>query len=196
MDLFGTPAIPGLASALDIVSAAEEAALIERIDRSALSPFRFQRWLGKRLTRSFGSGYDFEVGRVAEAAPMPDWLDPLRDRAARFAGLDPAALGQVLLIRYDVGAGIGWHRDRPAYEHVVGVSLGAAATMRFRRRSVKGFDRVAVPLAPRSIYHLAGPARHEWEHSIAAMADPRWSITFRSLSAAGAAALEKARVGA
>jgi hypothetical protein len=35
---------------------------------------------------------------------------------------------------------------------------------------------------PRSIYHLKGEARHQWEHSIAEMEMTRWSITFRSLS--------------
>jgi alkylated DNA repair protein (DNA oxidative demethylase) len=54
--------------------------------------------------------------------------------------------------------------------------------MRFRRRRPDGFDRVPALLAPRSIYHLSGEARHEWEHSIAEMAITRWSITFRSLS--------------
>jgi alkylated DNA repair dioxygenase AlkB len=39
-------------------------------------------------------------------------------------------------------------------------------------------------LAPRSVYHLAGASRHEWEHSIAEMNATRWSITFRSMVAA------------
>ncbi len=126
------------------------------------------------------------------AAPIPAWLDDLRERAARFAGLTVGELSQVLLIRYDPGAGIGWHRDRPHYEHVVGISLGAPATMRFRRRTGTGFDRVAVPLPPQSIYHLSGEARHGWEHSIAEMTERRWSITFRTLSATGRAALDRA----
>jgi DNA oxidative demethylase len=89
---------------------------------------------------------------------------------------------QALLIRYDPGAGIGWHHDRLVFEHVIGVSLGAPATMRFRRRRSGGFDRASASLAPRSIYHMTGEARHEWEHSIAEMEVTRWSITFRSLS--------------
>ena len=89
---------------------------------------------------------------------------------------------QALLIRYDPGAGIGWHKDRPAFEHVIGVSLGAPTTMRFRRRRGGRFERVNVPLAPRGAYHLTGASRHEWEHSIAAMERTRWSVTFRSLS--------------
>jgi alkylated DNA repair protein (DNA oxidative demethylase) len=112
---------------------------------------------------------------------------PLRAKAARFACLQPDELVQALLIRYDPGAGIGWHRDRPVFEHVLGISLGAPATMRFRRRKLGGFDRVAVLLAPRSIYHLTGEARHTWEHSIAAMEVARWSITFRTLSQKGGA---------
>jgi alkylated DNA repair protein (DNA oxidative demethylase) len=70
------------------------------------------------------------------------------------------------------------------FEHVVGLSLEAPATLRFRRRRAEGgFDRVGVPLLPRSAYHLSGEARHGWEHGIAEMTVRRWSITFRSLSA-------------
>lgn len=94
----------------------------------------------------------------------------------------PNELVHALLIQYDPGAGIGWHKDKPVFEHVIGISLGNSATMRFRRRREKGFDRFTVPLAPRSIYHLSGEVRHEWEHSIAPMEVPRWSITFRSLA--------------
>ncbi len=38
---------------------------------------------------------------------------------------------------------------------------------------------------PRPIYDLTGKARHKWEHGIAALDATRWSITFRSPSAAG-----------
>lgn len=156
--------------------------LIDRIDATDLLPFHFQGWTGKRLTTSFGWSYDFEVERPKDAPPIPDWLLPIRDRAARFAGLMPADLIQALFIRYDPGAGIGWHRDRPIYGHILGISLGEPATMRFRRRRGDGFDRLSVPLDPRGGYHMTGPARHAWEHSIAPMERPRWSITFRSLA--------------
>lgn len=181
-DLFDGPALPGLTTCLDLIGPAEEQMLIDRIDATDLSPFRFQGWTGKRLTTSFGWSYDFEVGRPREAPQMPDWLLPIRDRAARFARLRSADLIQALLIRYDPGAGIGWHRDRPIYGHVLGISLGEPATMRFRRRRADGFDRIAVPLDSRGGYHMTGPARHDWEHSIAPMERPRWSITFRSLA--------------
>ena len=104
-----------------------------------------------------------------------------RRRTADFAGLPPADLVQALLIRYDPGAGIGWHKDRPTFEHVVGLSLGSPAAMRFRRRRGERFERAAVPLEPRGAYHLSGEARHEWEHSIAERDQTRWSVTFRSM---------------
>lgn len=182
LDLFDTPVLPGLAERPDIIDPAEEQMLIRRIDESDLTPFRFQGWTGKRLTTSFGWCYDFEVGQPMEPPPIPDWLAPFRERAALFAGLAPELLIQALLIRYDPGAGIGWHRDRPVYEHIVGISLGAPATLRFRKRRGEGFTRATMPLEPRAGYHISGPARYEWEHSIAEMEVPRWSITFRSLS--------------
>jgi len=183
-DLFAPPLIAGLRYETGFLTAAEEAELITRIDAAPLAPFRFQQWTGKRLTHSYGWSYDFERGSFGPADPLPGWLLPVRDRAARFAGLLPDALVQALLTRYDPGAGIGWHKDRPVFEHVVGISLGGLAPMRFRRRTATGFERRTVSLEPRSLYHLTGEARHGWEHSIAEQDEPRWSITFRSLKPA------------
>ena len=191
-DLFGTAppaAPPGLAYAEEVIDTAEEAALLAQLEEVAVAPFRFQGWIGKRLTASFGWRYDFDDASFAPADALPHFLLPLRDRAARFAGLAPDDLVQALVVRYDPGAGIGWHRDRPLFEHVLGISLAAPATLRLRRRRPGGFDRAAVPLAPRSIYHLSGEARHDWEHSIAPMDVLRWSVTFRSLSEKGLRAI-------
>ncbi|HXC13473.1 MAG TPA: alpha-ketoglutarate-dependent dioxygenase AlkB [Stellaceae bacterium] len=184
-ELFEPPGLAGLTQADAIVTKSEEQALIAAIDGVELSPFRFHGWLGKRLTAAYGWHYDFDTASFGPADPIPDWLLPLRKKAAEFARLSPDDLVQALLIRYDPGAGIGWHRDRPVFEHVLGISLGAPATMRLRRRRRGGFDRASALLAPRSIYHLTGEARHEWEHSIAETEAARWSVTFRSLSAAG-----------
>jgi len=181
-DLFGDAGLAGLSPADGFVAPDEERMLIASIDTTELSPFVYHGWLGKRLTASYGWHYDFEDASLAPAEAIPEWLLPLRARAARFARLQPDELVQTLLIRYDPGAGIGWHRDRPVFEHVLGISLGASATMRFRRRRRGGFDRASAILAPRSIYHLTGEARHQWEHSIAPLEVTRWSITFRSLS--------------
>jgi alkylated DNA repair dioxygenase AlkB len=184
-DLFAEPGLPGLSQAGAILAPDEEQVLTASIDASPLTPFRFHQWFGKRLTVTYGWSYDFDDGSFTPAEAIPDWLLPVRAKAARFAGLPADELAQALLIRYDPGAGIGWHRDRPVFEHVLGISLGAPATMRFRRRRRGGFDRAAALLAPRSVYHLTGEARHLWEHSIAPMDQTRWSITFRSISKTG-----------
>lgn len=185
-DLFPRPGPDGLSYRGDFLSPAEEAALIPAIDAVGLAPFRFQGWTGKRLTASFGYHYDFDRAVFGPTAPIPDFLRPVRARAAAFAGLAAEELVQALLIRYDPGAGIGWHRDRPVFGHVIGISLGDPAVLRLRRRKAEGgFERATQELAPRSIYHLSGAARHAWEHSIAPSEARRWSITFRSLSARG-----------
>ena len=182
-DLFQDQLLPGLATATELVTPSEESELIARIGAVALAPFRFQGWTGKRLTHSFGWSYDFDRGRLDAGDPLPDWLLHLRERAATLARMPAEELVQALLSRYDRGAGIGWHRDRPAFEHVIGLSLGAPSTMRLRRRRPGGgFDRASFPLEPRAADHLTDEARHEWEHSIAPVLQPRWSITFRSLA--------------
>ncbi|WP_432769566.1 MAG: alpha-ketoglutarate-dependent dioxygenase AlkB [Sphingopyxis sp.] len=180
-DLFAPPFLPGLTYGEDVVTPAEEAELIDRIKAARLAPFQFQQWEGKRLTRSFGWTYDFQTGRFAPGEPLPIWLEGTRARAAQFAGIDTSALEQAMLIQYGAGAGIGWHKDRPVFKHVIGISLGASATMRFRRRKDTCFERASSELAARSIYHMDGEVRNDWEHSIAAMDEPRWSVTFRSL---------------
>jgi len=179
------PIVPGFALVREVISAREEAELDARIDSAPLAPFRFGQWTGKRLTCSYGSGYDFQRGALLDAPPLPGWLLDLRGRVAPLVGVEPGAAGQALLIRYDPGAGIGWHRDRPQYGEVLGLSLGAPVTLRLRRRTTDGFDRHSVPLPPRSLYLLSGEARRAWEHSIAPIEETRRSITFRTLEAPG-----------
>lgn len=183
--LFDTPLITGLRYEQAVIGELEERGLIERLDGLDLAPFRFHGFVGNRRTRSFGWHYDFEDASFTPAEPIPDWLQPLRERAAAFAGLSPQDFVQVLLARYDPGAGIGWHRDRDVFEQVVGFSLNTPATLRFRQRTASGFRRANLDVAPRSAYLLSGEARHEWEHSIAPGDQLRFSINFRALSAKG-----------
>ena len=184
-DLFGETLLPGLDYRPDFIGKAEEQKLIEQLHTMDLAPFRFHGWTGKRKTHTFGWRYDFDDASFAPAEPLPGWLQPLREKAAAFAGLQADNFVHALVARYDPGAGIGWHRDRPVFETVVGVSLGGPAVLRFRQRTNSGFRRMPVPVEPRSAYLLSGEARHAWEHSIAPGEKLRFSITFRSLSELG-----------
>jgi len=182
-DLFAAPAPvgpPGLTHRDDVLSPALAEEVLARMADLPFEAFDFQGYKGFRRIVSYGWRYDFSAGRLSAAEPMPDWLLPVRAAASAFADLPAEAFQQVLVTEYAPGAGIGWHRDRPQFDKVIGVSLLAPCVMRFRRRRADGFDRMAAPLAPNSAYLLDGPARSEWEHSITPMERLRYSITFRS----------------
>jgi alkylated DNA repair dioxygenase AlkB len=181
-DLFGAAGPAGLQHGADLFDAEAEAALVARIAGLELQPFRFHGWTGLRETAAFGWGYDFEEGRLLPAAPMPGWLVEVRDQLAAALRIPAESLVQAVVTRYGTGAGIGWHRDRPAFGLVAGVSLGAPAVMRLRRRTSSGFERASFALVPRGWYLLDGPARHVWEHGIAPQRATRFSITLRTLA--------------
>ncbi|CAN5135690.1 alpha-ketoglutarate-dependent dioxygenase AlkB [soil metagenome] len=184
-DLFGESRIAGLDYRPDFISADEQRELLDHFAKEELAPFRFHGWIGNRKTRSFGWRYDFEDSSFTPAEPLPDWLEPLRDRAAAVAGAAPQEIHHALIARYDPGAGIGWHKDRDVFDKVVGVSLGSAATLRFRQRTTPGFRRTGLEVEPRSAYLLSGEARLDWEHRITPGDELRFSITFRTLSDKG-----------
>jgi alkylated DNA repair dioxygenase AlkB len=97
--------------------------------------------------------------------------------------LPEETLEHALVARYTPGTPLGWHRDVPDFEDIIGVSLAAEALMRFRPwppRDPRRADVRRLALAPRSIYLLRGPARWQWQHSVAPVAALRYSVTFRT----------------
>jgi alkylated DNA repair dioxygenase AlkB len=165
----------------ELLSPDEERKLVARVQTLPFKEFEFHGYLGKRRVVSFGWRYNFNERELQKAEDIPEFLLPLRDRAAAaFAGLEPGGLKHALVTEYSPGAAIGWHKDKAAFEKVVGISLVAPARFRFRRKRGSGWERAAVLLEPRSGYLLDGPARTEWEHSIPAMEELRYSITFRN----------------
>jgi DNA oxidative demethylase len=184
-DLFAEPLIAGLDYREEFIDREEEASLVDRVRATDLAPFRFQGWTGNRKTRSFGWRYDFDDASFQPTEPIPDWLEPLRDKAAALAGVVPGEIAHALIARYDPGAGIGWHKDRSVFDRVVGVSLHSPATLRFRQRTPSGFRRFSLRVEPRSAYLLWGEARCDWEHRIVPGEALRFSITFRTLSELG-----------
>jgi alkylated DNA repair protein (DNA oxidative demethylase) len=184
LSLFGTlPEAPeGLVYAPAFLGAEEERALAGRIARLALKPFEFHGFTGNRRTVSFGLHYAFDGSGLKDAEPIPGWLQPLRERAAALAGREAVDFVHMLVIEYAPGAGIGWHRDRPVFGDVVGVSLLAPAPLRFRRRAGSKWERFTLTAEPRSAYLLRGDARHEWEHSIPQLDTLRYSVTLRTLA--------------
>ena len=166
----------------DVITPADEAAAVGAMSELSFEPFDFHGHLAHRRVVSFGHRYDYSTRQVRGAPPLPPFLKALRERIADFAGQRAEAFEQVLINEYRPGAGIGWHRDKPQFEEVVGVSLLAACSLRFRRRDGDRWQRRQALLKPRSAYLLTGPARHLWEHSILPLDAHRFSITFRTLA--------------
>lgn len=190
----------GLRYQPDLISPVYEQELIAHLRDLPFKEFEFHGYLGKRRVVSFGFQYEFSgAGRLHKTDEIPEYLLPLRTHAATFANLKPAELQHALVVEYRPGAGIGWHRDRPVFGEVIGVSLLAPCVIRFRKKEAGGeegqplkvkvgttkmrtkWERVNLLAEPRSAYHLSGPAREEWQHSILRVDSLRYSITFRTM---------------
>ena len=165
------------------IEMATEVALIKLVQELPFQEFDFHGFKGKRRVVSFGWKYEFSGGgKLRKAGEIPEFLLELRALAATFANVQQDAFQHVLVTEYRPGAGIGWHRDKSVFGQVVGVSLLAPCVLRFRRKVEGKWDRVNIFAERRSAYHLTGPARSEWEHSILRVDDRRYSITFRTMA--------------
>src|SRR5215470_12908077 len=131
-DLFETAnELPeGMRHAPELVPPREEQALLAELPKLPFKEFEFHGFLGKRRTVSFGWRYGFDGSGLARTESIPDFLLPVRERAAAFAALEPEALEHALLIEYGAGAAIGWHKDRPVFGDVIGISLLYPCTFR------------------------------------------------------------------
>lgn len=166
----------------DIIGEAEEASLVASLSKLDLKPFEFHGHVGNRHVTSFNLRYDYASRRVERANPFPEFIEELRRKAAAFAKRTVDEIQQGGVNQYPPDAGIGWHKDKPQFGVIVGVSLLAPATMRLRFSTGTGWIRRSQTLEPRSIYILEGEARTQWEHSIPPVDSLRYSLTFRTLA--------------
>src|SRR5262245_60603405 len=172
----------------DFISTAEQGRLVEDIAGVEFANFEMRGVVARRRVAFFGATYD--AGN-ATVQPIPDFLRPLIERAAEWAGVEPDDFAMALINEYRAGAPIGWHRDAPQYDIVAGISLLSPCRMRFRpylspgtaptgRRRTATHD---IALAPRSAYLMTGESRSGYEHSIPPVAECGYSVTFRTLRA-------------
>jgi alkylated DNA repair dioxygenase AlkB len=165
----------------DFVSSELERELIGRVQALPLQPFQFGAYEGKRRVASFGFRYDYALRRLQEAEPIPAWLGPLIGAVEVFGG-PSIRIAQILCTEYDTSVGIGWHRDKPHFDRIFGLSLGSSCKFRFRRPAGERWRRYTLDAGPRSLYMMSGESRQVWEHSIPAVEAPRYSITFRTMA--------------
>jgi DNA oxidative demethylase len=173
--------IEGLKFDPSFITPAEELELLQHIQSLEFHEMKMRGVVARRRVLHYGVHYSFETFRATPGPPIPDFLLPLRRKAAVFAGVEDAALAEALITEYAPGATIGWHRDAAPFDVVVGISLASECRFRFRRGKVRAWQTEEVLMPPRSAYVLDGPARREWEHSIPAVKALRYSVTFRTL---------------
>ena len=178
--------IEGLIYQPEFLSQEEEQELIGVIQTLPLHAARYKQYLARRRVVSFGGTYDFDTNRLLPGVALDPRLHGLRDKVAWWMGADPRDLVHALVAEYAPGTPLGWHRDVPDFEAIVGVSLGGHATLKFRPYPDAPNTRKVVQLdvAPRSIYQMAGDARWGWQHCVSPTKELRWSITFRTKPAA------------
>ncbi|MER8697211.1 alpha-ketoglutarate-dependent dioxygenase AlkB [Mesorhizobium opportunistum] len=164
-----------------LITPREETELARKLGALPFQAFDFHGHLANRRVVGFGLRYDYDRREVVQAPAIPDFLLPLREKVAALARRPAEAFAQVLINEYRPGAGIGWHRDKPHFEDVAGVSLLAPCSFRLRRKNGTKWDRRTIVVEPRSAYLMTGPSRTEWEHSIPPVDLHRYSITLRTL---------------
>jgi|SRR5262245_23020527 len=184
-ELFGIPQdLPtGMVYEPDFITSEEEAALLTKIMNLPLHEAKYKEYTAKRRIVSYGGSYDFSSNELIPAGPIPQFLYPLREHIAEWIEVPASRFTHALIAEYMTGTQLGWHRDVPEFEIIVGVSLGAACRMRLRRyppKKGRSAKTLSLNLAPRSAYVMRGEARWGWQHSIPPTKSTRYSITFRT----------------
>ena len=186
LTLFSTqPVFPeGFYYCPDFITIDEEELLINAVKSMPLHPLIFQGFEAKRKVKSYGYDYNFDSRQITAGEAIPDTLKFLTERVAGSLSVTPAEIAEILVTEYPPGSVINWHRDAPPFDTIAGISLSTECCFRFRPydKSKQGRkNTLALTVAPRSLYIIAGEARHEWEHSIKPVKETRYSITFRTL---------------
>ena len=190
--LFETADVPsGFEYRPDFLTLEDERGILGLLTRIEFSKVEMRGAVARRRTAHYGWTYGYDARRSEPGEPIPDFLLPVRDRVAEWAGVRAEEFAEALITDYPEGAPIGWHRDAPMFGDVAGISLGAACRMKFRpyvspaklQAGVTRRTTHEIELAPRSAYLIRGIARREYEHSIPPVTGRRYSITFRTLAA-------------
>jgi alkylated DNA repair dioxygenase AlkB len=172
--------ISGFSYHPDLFSERDELSFVSQFETLVLRPFDFHGFKGNRRVISFGWRYDYGASKLEETEPLPSFLQPLSTAAARLSRIPETEFKTALVTEYTLGAGIGWHRDKPMFRDVMAFSFLAPCRLRLRRRENTSWRRVSSNIAPRSAYFLQGEARELWEHSIPPVTALRYSVTFRT----------------
>jgi alkylated DNA repair dioxygenase AlkB len=181
-EMFAMPG--GWRFATDFLSSEEENELLQSIERLTLVEAQYKQYTARRRVASFGGKFDYDSNRLRPAPDIPDSLLGIRARIANWLSIDPAKFQQMLVAQYTPGTPLGWHRDVPEFESIVGISLKGNALMKFRPYpppTGRSSETLQLDLPPRSVYVMEADARWKWQHSIAPTKELRYSISLRTM---------------
>jgi alkylated DNA repair dioxygenase AlkB len=185
--LFAAPpaAPPGFIYTPEFLSGPQEAQLLEILRSLPFEEAQYREWRARRRIVSYGGRYDFTHQALNEGPPVPQFLHPLRAQLAAWAGIPEQRMQHAMIAEYQPGTPLGWHRDVPDFEDVLGVSLLGQARLRFRPWPPAAGQRATwkIDLEPRSAYLMRGVARWQWQHAVSPTRELRYSITFRTRNA-------------
>ncbi|STY28846.1 Uncharacterised protein [Legionella wadsworthii] len=171
---------PGFLYQSHFISKEEEAVLLNEITRLKWQKVELFGRIAKREVVHFGLDYTYHNRKVSPTIGLPEWSNFLISRVANYLQLSEKDIAELLITKYLINAGIGWHRDAPVFDKVVGISLLNPCVLRLRSR-VDHKNQYKIELEAGSCYLLSNEARWNWEHSIFPLKNPRYSMTLRTL---------------
>ncbi len=177
----------GLVYRPQFITRAEEAALLAAIAPLPFREARFQQYVARRRVVHFHADGDvdtddaYDDGESFSSGPLSPFLVALAaaNRRCTF-GITRPAFVHALVTEYRPGAPIGWHRDKPAYGVVFGLSLlgtghdALSSARRARRTQADHRARARAALAVRdagtdtlavAALHVAGPGIALLDHA-------------------------------
>jgi len=168
----------------DFITEKEEERILQSVVKTELHPMIFQGYEATRKVASYGYDWSFEKRNLTKGKEIPQDYCLLIQKVADHVHLSKEAFAELLVTEYPIGAVINWHRDAPPFDMIAGVSLLSDCTFRLRPYDKAKQNRksiVSLTVKRRSLSMMQGAARSEWEHSIAAVKELRYSITLRTL---------------
>ena len=167
----------------DFLTEQEEQELIAAVKDVELNTFLFQGFEAKRKVASFGYDYSFDKRSLSKGKDIPPQFNFLIEKVATHLSLNKNEFAELLVTEYPVGSVINWHRDAPPFDLIAGISLLTDCIFRLRPHEKAKQGRgsiISFPIHRRSLYTMQGPARSDWQHSIAPVKSIRYSITLRT----------------
>ncbi|MGZ3851720.1 MAG: alpha-ketoglutarate-dependent dioxygenase AlkB [Flavisolibacter sp.] len=168
----------------EFINSNEEEELLKSVEQTEMHSMLFHGYEAKRRVANYGYDWNFEKRNLKKGKEIPGGYSFLIEKVADHLRLAKDAFGELLVTEYPAGSVINWHRDAPPFDLIAGISLLSDCIFKLRPYDKSKQNRksiVSLTVKRRSLYILQGAARSEWEHSIAAVKQRRYSITLRTL---------------